>query len=87
MEIKFSIQLTSAFNDEQKVLRRKEYLGQPIIRLRRYVWNTSKEGSLRRKTKKIKALLGMLAKLPWEGEICQAQWMENMEECMLNMYH
>ena len=33
MEIKFSIQLTSVFNDEQTAVRRKEHLGQPTIRL------------------------------------------------------
>ena len=31
-------------------------LGQPTIRLRRYGWNTSKEGSLRRKKKKKRKL-------------------------------
>ena len=52
MEIKFSIQLASVFNDEQTAVRGKEYLGQPTIRLRRYGWETSTEGSLRRKKKK-----------------------------------
>ena len=37
-------------NDEQTAVRRKEYLGQPTIRLRRYGWETLTEGSLRRKT-------------------------------------
>ena len=31
-------------------------LGQSTIRLRRYGWNTSKEGSLRRKTKKVEEI-------------------------------
>ena len=60
MEIKFSIQLTSVFNDEQTAVRRKEYLGQPTIRLRRYGWETSTEGSLRRK-KEEKANLARLS--------------------------
>ena len=37
------------FNDEQTAVRRKEYLGRPTVMLRRYGWNTSAEGSLRRK--------------------------------------
>ena len=54
MEIKFSIQLTLVFYDEQTAVRRKEYLGQPTIKLRRYGWETSREGSLRRKKEKKK---------------------------------
>ena len=36
LEIKFSIQLTSVFNDEQTAVRRKEYLAQPTIRPQPY---------------------------------------------------
>ena len=46
--------MTSVFNDEQMAVRRKEYLGQPTVRLRRYGWETSMEGSLGRKKKEKK---------------------------------
>ena len=49
LETKFSIQVTSAFNDEQTAVKRKEYLGQPTIRLRRYGGETSMEGIVRRR--------------------------------------
>ena len=86
-------------------------LGQPTITLRRYGWNTSTEGSLRRKKgqkeKKNKveeiqlanlASLGSLASnqsvawYAWDAPLGKERYvrlnfMENMGECILNMYH
>ena len=49
---KYSIQLTSVFNDEQRAVTRKEYLGQPTIRLRRNEWETSTKEVCREKQEK-----------------------------------
>ena len=65
MEIKFIIQLRSVFNDEQTAVRRKEYLGQPTIRLRRYGWERKEVYEEKKKTEVEEIQLANLANLIW----------------------